>query len=89
MKCIVTLLAILGHYFYLWYTGFKLFFQVEIRKAFIINAESSGSAEDQYLQSGCGAELSIASGSRGSVTDIASTAFKICPVIVEVHFYSF
>ncbi|XP_053389216.1 uncharacterized protein LOC123562054 [Mercenaria mercenaria] len=56
---------------------------VELLKGFITSSESTGSVEDQYLQSGCGAELAIASGSSGTVTDIAETAFKVCPVIVE------
>lgn len=57
--------------------------RVEILKAFITSLESTGSTEDQYLQSGCGAELGIASGSSGRLVDIASTAFKVCPVILE------
>lgn len=57
--------------------------EIEILKGFITSSESSGSDEDKYLQSGCGAQLGPASGSSGTVTDIAATVFKVCPVILE------
>lgn len=56
---------------------------VELQRGFITSSESTKSTDDQYLQSGCGAELGIASGSSGTVTDIAKAAFNACPVIVE------
>lgn len=56
---------------------------VEIKRGYITADESTGTLADQYLQAGLGIELGLASGSTGTVEDVAAAILKSCPVIVE------